>query len=287
MAVCQHGDPMNILLIGCGAIGKRHLKNLLEIVPDAKITVLAPDNVQNNLSDVFSATVIRSWDEIDKTIDLVIVANPSALHAIHIAEILKRNIPAYIEKPLVTTHTDLQQINTQLRTSDFTQPTMIGCNLRFLPSVKILKKQLENNVIGNVCRAIFEVGQYLPQWQPTKDYRTRYSARKSLGGGVIYTLVHELDLVRYLLGEFSVISSQYDHLSHLEIDVEDTAVIHLGRPQGPFVSVHLDYVSQQPTQILKSLAIKEPFCGTFREHQLLLKRLPRKRSSQKSLAILM
>lgn len=242
---------MKVLLIGCGSIGKRHATNLLDIIPDAQFTIINSNGMENEFSNLINAKMVSNWDSAIEDIDLVIVANPSALHARHVEKIIKSNLAAYIEKPLVTSLHELDNLKSLLKTYAPVQPIMMGCNLRFLPSIRLLKEYIDNARIGNLCRAIFEVGHYLPDWRPSQDYRQSYSAKKNMGGGVVFDLVHELDLVRYLLGEFDVVSSEYQRLSHLEIDAEDTAVIHLSRQNGPLISVHLDYVSRIPTRQIK------------------------------------
>jgi hypothetical protein len=241
---------MKVLLIGCGSIGKRHALNLLEIVPEAQFAMMNSNGLENDFAEKIGAKMLTKWDTIED-LDLVIVANPSAYHANHVEKIIVSNLPAYIEKPLVTSLNDLNNLKTLTNNHTHDKPIMMGCNLRFLPSIQLLKETIEKGKIGNICRAIFEVGQYLPDWRTHQDYRDSYSAKKNMGGGVVFDLVHELDLVRYLLGEFEVVSSQHQHLSHLEMDVEDTAVIHLGRKRGPLVSVHLDYVSRMPTRNIR------------------------------------
>lgn len=241
---------MKVLLVGCGLIGKRHATNLLEIVPHAKFSIINSSGKANEISKELGAKMVLEWDSTDD-FDLIIVANPSALHGKYVEKIVQHNLPAYIEKPLVTSIYELKNLKTLLKNFSHNQPIMMGCNLRFLPSIQLLKEYIEKGRIGNLCRAIFEVGHYLPDWRPSQDYRQSYSAKKMMGGGVLFDLVHELDLVRYLLGEFEVVSSQSQCLSHLEIDVEDTAVIHLSRKKGPLVSVHLDYISRVPTRSIK------------------------------------
>ncbi len=242
---------MNIISIGCGSMGKRHIANILEINPAANIHIIRKTPIHDKFTQSVDACLLRDWSELQNKMDLAIIANPSEFHLPHLAKVIELGIPVYIEKPLVTSISDLHLLQHLLKQANYCKPIMMGCNLRFLPSIIQLKSQLEQGVIGNICRAIFEVGYYLPYWRPEQDYQKSYSANKTMGGGVIFDLVHELDLVRYLLGEFSVQSSLFQTLSHLKIDVEDTAVIHLGRSGGPFVSVHLDYVSQSLTRNIK------------------------------------
>jgi predicted dehydrogenase len=121
---------------------------------------------------------------------------------------------------------------------------MVGCNMRFHPGVKKVKELLDTNVVGKILSAHIETGSYMPDWRPGIDYRTIYSARKDMGGGVILDAIHEIDYARWMLGEVSVVSCMADKQSSLDIDVEDVADILLRFTSGVIAHVHLDYVQR-------------------------------------------
>src|SRR5262249_43344049 len=79
---------------------------------------------------------------------------------------------------------------------------------------------------------------------PWEDYRASYSVQRRLGGGVIRTLCHPFDYMRWLLGEVDWVAAHADRLSALEIDVEDTALVQLRMASGAMVSLSLDYAGQ-------------------------------------------
>ncbi len=261
---------MKALLIGSGSIGQRHVQNLLALKQDAQIVVMRQNKHEDDFVKQHQASIISAWHECPDDIEIVILANPSALHAQHIEKIIERNLPAYLEKPLLTSRADLERIKKQIDDYHYHQPTMMGCNLRFLPSIMALKQILEKGTLGNVCRVFIEAGQYLPSWRPHQDYTQSYSANKDLGGGVIFDLAHELDLVRFLFGDCEVLSSFHGQFSHLKLNVEDTAVIHLGKSAGPLISVHLDYVSRRPTRMIKIVGDEKTLLWDLKEKKLQL-----------------
>ena len=72
------------------------------------------------------------------------------------------------------------------------------------------------------------------------DYRTVYSARKALGGGVTIDLIHEWD---YLVELFGVPEKLYNFkgtYSELEIDSDDLSV-YIAKYPTLLAEVHLDY----------------------------------------------
>lgn len=60
-------------------------------------------------------------------------------------------------------------------------------------------------------------------------------------------LIHEIDMARWLFGEFDTVRAITGKFSSLEIDSEDTAGILLKQSEGGLmVSLSLDYVSRRP-----------------------------------------
>jgi predicted dehydrogenase len=100
--------------------------------------------------------------------------------------------------------------------------------------------------IGRPLSVCAHWGEYMPGWHPWEDYRQSYSARLDLGGGVILSLCHPLDYLRWLLGEVEALWAFTGRLGDLELDVEDTAEIGLRFSDGILGSVHLDY-NQRPS----------------------------------------
>jgi predicted dehydrogenase len=93
-------EIMKIVLLGCGSIGKRHLNNLRQRRPDARVVRADPALLTDR-----SAEVYADWRQaLDENQDAagVIVASPTDCHADQLDAILARGLPAYVEKPLTT-----------------------------------------------------------------------------------------------------------------------------------------------------------------------------------------
>ncbi len=103
-------------------------------------------------------------------------------------------------------------------------------------------------------------GEYLPGWHPWEDYRQGYSARPDLGGGVVLTLSHPLDYLRWLFGEVEALWAFTGKSSDLELQVEDTAEIGLRFANGVLGSLHLDYNQRPPGHWLEVITSQ----GTLR-----------------------
>ena len=159
--------------------------------------------------------------------------------------LMTHGIPCYVEKPVVASWDQLTDVETVLRALPGRPVTLTGCNLRLLPSLDRLRDLLRDGCIGRPVRASLQVGQWLPDWRPGQDYRQSYSAESAQGGGAVLDLIHELDMVRWLFGDFEQVRALGGHHSRLEIRSEDCVVIALDRPGGPVVSVGMDYVARR------------------------------------------
>jgi hypothetical protein len=131
----------------------------------------------------------------------------------------------FIEKPLSHESSGIEALISEARRRD--RVVQIGYNMRFHPGLQILKELIDSGKSGRVLWLSVEVGQYLPDWRPWQHYRESYSARHELGGGIILDGSHELDYICWLLGRPTEVTCRAEHLSSLDVDVEDSAWIYL------------------------------------------------------------
>lgn len=240
----------NIVVVGSGSIGMRHVRSLRALLPAARFSFV------REFGRAASTTALEPgfgvYTSLDEAMaarpDLLVIANPSSLHLRYLLAAIAHQVPFYVEKPVVTSRADLAALQAALAVAGPMPVNMVGCNLRFLPSLVMLRGLLAEQAIGRVVRASFEAGQWLPDWRPQQDYAASYSARRELGGGVLLDLIHETDASRWLLGDFAELVGMTGKFSGLEIETEDVAALVMRRPQGPLVTVQLDYVSRTPVR---------------------------------------
>ena len=113
-------------------------------------------------------------------------------------------------------------------------------NLRFHHGILGLRELLPD--LGELRLARSSFGYDLRLWRPGTDYRSSYSAQAALGGGILLDAIHELDYLLWLLGPVESVTAELDHVSELEIDVEDTALLSLRFASGALGAVDLNFV---------------------------------------------
>ena len=227
---------MNILIIGLGSIGQRHLRNLKIIEPRSKFYAIRKKRnvpLLNNFNKVIKENIkkkysIKDFDNL-KTIfknkikiDCAFICTPSSHHVSQVIELLKYNIPCFVEKPLGSSLKGVLNLERLLKKKKII--TMMGFQLRFNPLVNYLEKIIkEKSPIGNIISAHIHHGENIKDFHPYENYKVSYAANKRLGGGVILTQIHELDYFLHLFDKYKIIhsSSSAAKISRLEIDVED------------------------------------------------------------------
>ena len=73
--------------------------------------------------------------------------------------------------------------------------------LRSHPNLIFLKEFISKNDFGNPLYARAFVGQNIKDWRKNYNFKESYANFRELGGGVVFDLIHELDLIQWIVGE--------------------------------------------------------------------------------------
>jgi predicted dehydrogenase len=230
--------PPRVGVVGLGSIGQRHAHEL----NDAGAEVLAlRRRVSLSAGREGDAWSVKQLSDASafwgSGLDAVVIANPTSLHAASLVTALNEtDAVVLVEKPVLASAADAQAIPTRWR-----DRVRVGYCLRFHPVIRAVKRAVDGGEVGQVLSGEIRFGSSLPDWQPGRDYRESYAARRDLGGGVLRTLSHELDLVQHLAGAVTGVAGLIGHVSPLEIDVEDVAQLTLRTASGGMIAVNIDY----------------------------------------------
>lgn len=231
---------MRILICGLGSIGRRHLRNLVALGQE---DIVLYRTGKSTLPDE-DVAAWRSSDSLEQALeawspDAAVVANPTSLHLATALKAAEAGCHLFFEKPVAERLEGLDRLKDILESRG--RQALVGFQFRFHPGLQAARRVLESGKLGQPISGRVVWGEYLPDWHPWEDYRRAYSARSDLGGGVVLTLCHPFDYLRWLLGEVHSVIGDTRRSETLEVDVEDAADILMEFRSGATASVHLDY----------------------------------------------
>ncbi|MHA3787243.1 Gfo/Idh/MocA family protein [Flavobacterium hauense] len=209
---------MKILIIGLGSIAAKHINALKGIDVNADIYALRSSADAETIEGVIN---IYDLNDLKEEVDFAIISNPSNLHYATIETLSNKGIDLFIEKPPVSSLNNVESLIKKLE--DNNTVNYVACNLRFHPCIQFLKNEMENNQGKRINEVNVYCGSYLPEWRPGKDFRTIYSSRPEMGGGVHLDLFHEFDYTYWLFGKPENVTSIRRNKSSLEIPACDYA----------------------------------------------------------------
>jgi len=249
---------MKFMIAGLGSIGRRHLRNLKALgEEDIVLYRSGRSTLQDDELEGYSTEM-----DLDAALahepDAVIVSNPTALHLDVAIPAAQAGCHLLLEKPVSHNMERVDELLAAVKHGG--SKVLVGYQFRFHPGLQAVKRWLIEGRIGKPISAHAHWGEYLPDWHPWEDYRQSYAARRDLGGGVVLTLCHPFDYLRWLMGEVVSVASWTGKIGELDLEVEDVAEAILEFASGAVGHVHLDYFQRPPAHRLEMIGTE----GTIR-----------------------
>jgi predicted dehydrogenase len=230
-----------ILIVGYGSIGKRHLKNIL-LEKYTKIIICTKRNDLQKLEENGIIIVNSIKKSLLHKPNIAFITNETSYHVKTAIILAENGVHLFIEKPLSHSIKDVKKLEKIVDKKGVI--VQIGCDHRFHPCIKKIKNILDNKKIGKIISVHVENSSYLPDWHPYEDYRKGYAAKKSLGGGIALTMIHELDFLYWFFGDIKKVFSITGKYSNLEISADDLSMMTLIFNKNIIAHLHLDYFSR-------------------------------------------
>lgn len=230
-------------IIGCGSIGRRHLRNLTSLGIEKVIALrsgFGPTLAEDNSGGLIQ---VIDWESLfAHKPDVAIISNPTSEHLETVRRCLQHIRGVFIEKPLARSLEGVQDLLNEIKERCVT--SFVGYNLQFHSIVKHVQEFLDNDAVGKPILFQCQVGQFIEDWHPGRDFREAYYARKDLGGGAALSLIHEVHMATEFFGPARSVSCLLPKSDLVPLEVDLIADMMIEHASGTTSQIHLDLVQR-------------------------------------------
>lgn len=212
-------STVRIAIIGAGLIGRTHINVIRQ---EWRCEVAAIADPMPAAAVYASEQGIPLFADYAEMLDLVkpdgaIIATPNALHAPAALACAERGVPMLVEKPIADT---IEAAHNIVDAADHAGVALlVGHHRRYNP---ILQKSRDIVQSGRIGRLVAVNSLYLLQ-KPDPYFDVAWR-REAGGGPVLINLIHDIDDLRFICGEISILQAISSN-SIRGFAVEDTAAI--------------------------------------------------------------
>lgn len=205
---------MKVGLIGCGGMGTTHnlslkaLSNKLDIQVTA-IAEIRPEFLEKAANLWPEAKTYATGMELieQEQLDVVHICLPSYMHTEHAVEAMKKGFHVFIEKPVCLTKEDGEELLEAEK--KYGVQIMVGQVIRSFEEYGYLKEVYDKNTFGKLKSLVLKRMSGDVIW----GYEDWFHDEEKSGSAVLDLHIHDLDFLRYMLGEpdsFEVRATSFD-----------------------------------------------------------------------------
>lgn len=190
--------PLRIGIAGLGRLGRRHALNLARHVSGVELCRACSADEQDRTfaKDILGAAQFDTDFEAllqDPSLDAIVLATPTALHADQVIAVLKAGKHVFVEKPLALDVEACERVQA-IGQQHPNQIAMVGFVRRFDISYQHAEQQLASGALG---RPFLVRSQTCDRNDPS-GFFVNYAGQS--GGIFMDCSVHDIDLARWFLG---------------------------------------------------------------------------------------
>jgi predicted dehydrogenase len=212
-------------LVGCGHIGTVHAVALHQLASaalvDAQLVCTFDDDASRagKVAHRFGGEPAATLDALLDAVDAVWICTWTAAHLAAVEAAAARALPTFCEKPLAP---DLETA-TRVTAALEKVPHQVGLVLRWAPVFQAMAARIASGEFGRVLATSMRDDQYYPI-QGLYGSTWRRDVNCAGGGTLIEHSIHDIDVLRWLLGDPNAVSAstacRFGHTG-----IEDTAAV--------------------------------------------------------------
>ena len=209
----------NIALIGAGLIGREHASLIVAHRELNLVGICDPSPAAGMLARQLSVGHWSDYEAMFKEVvpDGAIIALPNHLHAAAALACIDRGVACLVEKPVAET------IAAGLRVAEASEradvPVLVGHHRRHSPDIREAKRVINAGELGPLVAV-----NGMTLFDKPDAYFDAAWRREPGGGPLLINLVHDLDALRYLVGEIESVHA-FTSSAVRGFEVEDTASV--------------------------------------------------------------
>jgi predicted dehydrogenase len=212
---------LNLLVIGCGSIGERHLR-CFQKTGRARVTACDTNpELRRKMAETYSVPVTDDWKKALATgFDAAVICTPAPFHVPMGTFALESGAHVLVEKPLSQS---LEGVADLIATRDrLKRHVAVAYVLHVYPVLVAAREFLRGGTFGPVRQVTVISGQSFPTFRPAYA-RTYYRDRKMGGGAIQDALTHTVNWVESVVGPSESVLCDCAHQVLPDVEVEDTA----------------------------------------------------------------
>ena len=187
-----------VLVIGTGSIAQKHINILVSLNYSVSVYSEANDKFFKNNLKINRLVNLNKLDSFKFTI----LANKTSDHLKVLKILIDQNMHIYCEKPIFYKKFNSQKMRDKIKKNKIVFHN--GYQLRNDTKIRYIQQKLKKQKIKSFQ---VSVGHDFIKWRKAGVHKNSYFSDTKKGGGVIFELVHEINLINLLFGKVKKIST--------------------------------------------------------------------------------
>ncbi len=229
-------QALPVCVIGAGLIGMRHVQAALES-PMVALTAIVESNPDHRAALALKGLpMVAGFEDIPIGTKAAIIATPTPNHHQMAIDLIGRGMGVLVEKPLTSTMAEAYSVVNAALTAGV--PLITGHHRRCHPFMDAARARLVElgDIVG--VQGIWSLRKHEAYFAPI--WR-----RKAGAGPLMTNLSHEMDLLRFLIGDLSEVTAMTS-AQQRGFEVEDTAAVAMRFDNGALGSFLISDAGASP-----------------------------------------
>ncbi|MFD2729905.1 Gfo/Idh/MocA family protein [Enterococcus camelliae] len=231
---------VRIAVIGAGAMGQNHIRFVKEEEATTLVAIVDAFEGARKIADEQGVPFYHDAEEmiLKEKPDGVIIVTPNHLHLPVARVALKYGVPMLVEKPISDDLEDAKRFAEEAKQANV--PVLVGQHRRYNPFVNKAKEIITSGQLGTLTVSSFHYMIYKNDSYFDVEWR-----RKKGAGPILVNLVHDVDLLRYLIGEIDSVQGLASSNAR-GFETEDSAVVNVRFRSGALASLTISDATVSP-----------------------------------------